>query len=299
MDSALIEIDGITLTKLEEVYADISSPSPTPYALFFAKGEGFVLTVYGEKNGVHRVFFQGPNAEKEAKLWGEIKKQEKKETPILVLPKGDQIGSDEVGTGDFFGPVIVVASYVPKAKKARLKELGVTDSKKMDDETILALGPTLIKEFSYSALTLSNEKYNEVRSQGLNMNAIKAKMHNRALLNLKNKFPEATCCIDQFAEEKLYYSYLKQEKEIAKPIVFSTKGESIFPSVALASVIARYSFLRKMEEMGKEYGLSFPLGAGKEVDIFIKKLLQEKGEEIFLKIGKLNFANWKKAHEEN
>jgi ribonuclease HII len=38
-----------------------------------------------------------------------------------------------------------------------------------------------------------------------------------------------------------------------KNITFHTKGESLYPSVALASVIARYSFLRKMEELSEHY----------------------------------------------
>ena len=40
------------------------------------------------------------------------------------------IGSDEVGTGDYFGPIVVTASYVTKEDIPYLEELGVKDSKK-------------------------------------------------------------------------------------------------------------------------------------------------------------------------
>ena len=105
-------------------------------------------------------------------------------------------------------------------------------------------------------------------------------MHNRALLNLRKKYPNASACIDQFAEPKLYFSYLKGEEEVLKDLDFSVKGESVFPVVALASVIARYRFLTKMEEMGKEYGLTFPLGSGKDVDEFAVKFAKKYGLDI-------------------
>lgn len=41
------------------------------------------------------------------------------------------VGSDEVGTGDFFGPMTVVAVYVDAKQIPLLKELGVKDSKKL------------------------------------------------------------------------------------------------------------------------------------------------------------------------
>ncbi len=39
------------------------------------------------------------------------------------------IGSDEVGTGDYFGPITVACVYADKVKLPLLKELGVKDSK--------------------------------------------------------------------------------------------------------------------------------------------------------------------------
>lgn len=43
------------------------------------------------------------------------------------------LGSDEVGTGDFFGPMTVVAVYVDAKQIPLLKELGVKDSKNLND----------------------------------------------------------------------------------------------------------------------------------------------------------------------
>ena len=77
-----------------------------------------------------------------------------------------------------------------------------------------------------------------------------------------------------------------------KGISFKTKGESLFPSVALASVIARYSFLLEKEKLEKKYGLEFPCGAGKKVDEFKKILLGKVGQEEYDKLVKKNFKNY-------
>lgn len=295
------------LKKLRRFYDSSSLISENPYILFFAKEQGLSLSVYKKdpKALNYKAVFQGKNAESESKIWlkenGCKLQPEKSHGPSIEVKKPsskaffrfvDQIGSDEVGTGDFFGPVCVAAAYVSRAGLSRLTELGVTDSKKMDDEYILSIGPKLIKEFPYAQLALAPEKYNEVHQKGLNMNSIKAKMHNACLFRLKEKYPEARLFQDQFAESGLYYSYLKGEKDVARGIIFSTKGELAFPSVALASVIARYSFLRKMKALDEEYGTHFPLGSGSQVDEFAAEFVKQHGIEELTKIAKISFKNF-------
>ncbi|HBE99254.1 MAG TPA: ribonuclease HIII, partial [Firmicutes bacterium] len=72
---------------------------------------------------------------------------------------------DEVGTGDFFGPVCVCAAYLEEKELPRIEELGITDSKKMNDGYILEIGPTLIQEFEYSQLSLPNSRFNQIHGR--------------------------------------------------------------------------------------------------------------------------------------
>ena len=302
--SITLLFDEATFHEAKCFYNDIGAikEAPTPYMDFFAVSLDTTISVYSKiHNGFRKCLIQGENAESEAAIWiakGAIpeEKSEKKEASLRNYYP--QIGSDEVGTGDYFGPVIVVAAYVKKEDLPLLKELGITDSKKMNDPYILSIGQKLISTFPYSQLCLDNEKYNEVREKGINLNAMKAKMHNRALGNLKKKYPSSKVYIDQFAEEGLYYSYLKGEEDVVRDIVFSTKGETHFPSVALASVIARYSFLRHMEELSKSLGKEIPFGASGEVTEFARQIYKEKGLEELDKISKANFANRKKVIED-
>lgn len=295
-NSISISVDEATAERMESFYQNKMEVDPSSPISMRAKEEKTSITLYKRnKKGERKALFQGEDALNEARIWDEnATSLLSKTAKNIIINRYPQIGSDEVGTGDFFGPIIVTAAFIEKEDLPLLEELGITDSKKMSDQRILELGPELIKRFDYSELSLSNDVYNEKVSKKFNMNAIKAKMHNAALLNLKKRHPEAYVYIDQFAEESLYYSYLKGEKEILQGINFMTKGESHFPAVALASVIARYAFLRKMAKLSETYGVSFPLGAGLEVDEFASSFLSKFGEKELSKVAKLNFANYKK-----
>lgn len=293
-----LSLDESTLRKMREFYEEELVQNENPLIYFQSRSKEVTITAYNKaKNGLHKVVFQGREALYESKIWGEPdrvvepKKPKINATPITAE---EQIGSDEVGTGDFFGPIIVVAAYVAKKDLPLLKRLGVTDSKLLTDEKILEIGPKLISALDYSQLCLDNLKFNEVTAKGFNMNKIKAKMHNRCLLNVHERHKEANIYQDQFAEPYLYFSYLKDEKEVLRNITFATKGETKFPSVAAASVIARYSFLRHMEKLSEEYGVDFPFGASEKVERFAKAFLKQHGEEEMKKVAKVSFATMKK-----
>lgn len=297
MNICSIALTEETIKKIEEEYLPFSLTPPHEAMEFYAQNKEVTIAIYlkKDKEGKRKVVFSGKEAERIAKKYGFCGDNSEK-ARISAINGYPQIGSDEVGTGDFFGPICVVASFVKKEDLPRLKELGIQDSKKMDDAHILKIGPTLIKEFPYSSLSLSPQEYNEVHKD-INMNAIKAKMHDKALGNLAKKYPGSFIYMDQFAPEPLYYSYLKDVKNPLRGITFSTKGESLYPSVALSSVIARYAFLRKMKAMGKFYGVEFPFGASASVTEFAKEFVEKYSLEELAKVAKISFANYEKLTE--
>lgn len=295
-----IEVNTLLKEEIIKTYASFKEENNGEYIEFFARGEGFVVTIYSsKKKDLFKVFFTGENALKEAKRFDENAEEIKaKETTAPTKEcwevLDDQIGSDEVGTGDFFGPVCVCAAYVKKSDIVRLRELGVDDSKRLSDDDIRRIGKILIKEFEYSQLSLDNVKFNELVDKNMNMNEMKVKMHNRCLLNLQKKHKDVNyILVDEFAKEKTYYSYLKDEKNVVKNITFKTKGESYFPSVAVGSIIARFSFLQKMDAMSKKYRMEFPFGASKKVTDFGKSFIEKYGLKEFNKVVKKNFVNYK------
>ena len=301
-NSVTLTVDGLTVNKMREYYKNNLRPNDGEYVDFEARVNDIIITAFITKKERKKVFFLGEGALEEAQKWDEEAKPNEKQEQEKIewICFDDQIGSDEVGVGDFLGPMIVVAAYVNKKDIKKLKELGIQDSKKMTDKQIMEVGPLLVKKFQFSKLTLQNSKYNELVDRGENINSMKAKMHNRALLNmLKGHEDVKNIFVDQFVEEKTYYKYLNDEnEEQVRNITFKTKGESYFPCVALASVIARYAYLLEMEKLSKKYGCDFPFGAGKRVNVFAKKFVKKYGEKELYKIAKKNFANYNEVIEQ-
>jgi ribonuclease HIII len=295
-----LKADSELLIKIREAYQEYMIADDGEYVLFRAKKDTTIITAYkNTKSKLNKITFAGQGFLHEAKKWDATltinEKNYDSEEPLGWFMVDDQIGSDEVGTGDFFGPICVCAAYVRKEDVAYLRKIGVTDSKKISDDYILKITPQLIKKFSYSQVSLNNEKYNELTSKKININEMKARLHNRVLLNLIKKHNNVKhVFVDQFVSETKFMAYASRDKEIARNVVFKTKGESRFPSVALASVIARYSFLKKMEALGKKYDCQFPFGASAKVDAFAQFFIDRFGKEEMNKVAKINFANYKR-----
>ena len=297
MKNVVIVVDEKKCKEIEKFYSIYEKENKNEYILFFAKKEGLAVSIFDNKKGQQfKVLFTGEYALIEAKKWdknaSEVKKEKKTIKKSNWLCLDDQIGSDEVGTGDFVGPIVVCAAYVKQSDIPLLKQIGVDDSKRLKDEDILRVGKTLLENIDYSILRLENEKYNSLIDEGKNINEIKAIMHNKALLNMKNKHHVKNILVDEFVGEEKYYDYLVKQDEILKGITFKTKGETYYPSVAAASIIARYIFLKTMDELKEKYGVEIPFGASKKVDAFVKNIYKIYGENEAKKIVKKNFANY-------
>lgn len=291
--------------KMIDYYDLLRRDKKPPYSVFQAEEGGTIITLY--ESG--KVMFQGISADIDANMWmdleshynnrdidSELKKKEEKEDDKTYYYY-DAIGSDEVGTGDYFGPIIVTATLVDKSTRKLLEDLKIMDSKKMTDDKIRRCAPILMNKLPYATFTLSNTKYNEMSSKGFNMNKIKAILHNRVLFELSNKgIPYHKIIVDQFTTPRSYFSYLKQEniEDKVTKITFLTKGESKHLSVAAASVISRYRFLQEMDKLSEKYKVDIPKGASPKVDSVAKKILDTYGKNELSKIVKLNFKNTEK-----
>lgn len=291
MANITIIVNEEKIKKMKIFYEDFMQEVTNPYIVFSAKIDGCVINLYTS----NKCTFQGEYAEDEALIWQDLEEEVSvSEWKVRV----SHIGSDEVGTGDFFGPIVVCACFVSEEDIPWISKLGVTDSKKLSDDKIREIGKELIKKLPYSSLVCDNITYNKQIANGLNMNSIKAILHNRALLNVikKKNLDKPFIIMDQFAEKDLYYSYLKNTKdEIVKDIIFKTKGETFAPAIACASIIARYRFIEKMDEMSKNFKLGeFPKGASQLVDTFGQLFVKMYGFDKLSEIAKMNFKNVEK-----
>lgn len=297
----VIRVDNDTKKLMNEFYKDMKRDKTPPYAVFQADTGDTIVTLY--ESG--KAMFQGVSADIEAGMWESIRKDKdnidyfmdtkdtkiKKEEQVDIPSDIASVGSDEVGTGDYYGPIVVTASFVSKDNISFLTELGVRDSKKLSDEQILKIVPKIIKKIPYKTIMLSNKEYNDNYGKDMNMNKIKAVLHNKVLTEMVKDNDYDYIVVDQFEPEKSYYNHLSDVPNPLKGITFITKAEDKCLSVAVSSLISRYIFIKEMDKLGDKYGIFLPKGANYYVEDVGIKLVNKYGEKILHDIAKLNFSN--------
>ena len=304
-----LKVSEKTKEMMNEFFADLKRIKTPPYAVFQADDGDTVVTLYESGKAV----FQGKDADLSSEFWIESeimnsgsatvtnsndkKKEEKKEK---VLPiRINSIGSDEVGTGDYFGPIVVTSCYVSKENIDFLIDLGVRDSKKLTDEKIMKLVPEIIKKIPYKTYILSNLEYNAHYKNNINMNMLKAILHNKVLYEMKSLgYAYDYIVVDQFEYPAAYFKHIASSTKQVKDIFFLTKAEDQCLSVACASMISRYIFIKKMKELSNSLGINIPKGASDKVDEVGKYIVSKYGKSKLNEIAKINFKNTEKILEE-
>lgn len=305
-----VKLSNNTMKEMEEFFEDFKREKTPPYAVFQADDADCVVTLYQSGKAV----FQGISADISAQMWIERErrlnpsknvdvknsdqKEKKEKKEIIIDPKiynANCIGSDEVGTGDYFGPIVVTSAYVNKKNIKWLEELGVKDSKKLTDDKIMEIVPEIIKKIPYKSVILTNKEYNERYNENNNMNKLKAILHNNVLSKLSNEIKDYEyIVVDEFATKYVYYNYLKESSKVVRNITFMTKGEDKCLAVACASLISRFIFIKEFDKLSDKVDEFLPKGASDAVNDMGKKLINKFGKDILKDVAKLNFKNTEK-----
>lgn len=292
--NVVIKVNDEIKQKMIEYYKDKMRDKVIPYVVFQAEEEDTVITMY--ESG--KVMFQGKSADVDASMWGMMldnteEKREAKKKEDAKYYNVNAVGSDEVGTGDYFGPIVVTACYVRREDIPFLESLGVGDSKKIDDNKILKMAPEIAKKIKYRSVILTNKEYNEKYARDVNMNKIKAILHNRVLYQLmEEEHPDVDYIIvDEFAREARYYAYLEGIDKVQRNITFMTKAEDKNLAVGCGSIISRYIFLKEFDKLCDSIHIPLPKGAGSDVDKIGEEVVEKYGRDKLKEIAKFNFKN--------
>ena len=174
-NNVVIRVSDKTKEKMLKYYEDKKRDKVIPYVVFQAVDNDTVVTMY--ESG--KVMFQGNSADIDSQMWIEMdgvekiqKERKEKEKEDIKYYNCSSIGSDEVGTVDYFCTIVVTASYVIKEDIHFLEVLGIKDSKKLTDEKILEIAPKVAKKIKYNSIILSNTEYNQ-KYKDNNMNKMK------------------------------------------------------------------------------------------------------------------------------
>lgn len=299
----VIKADDKLLEEMKAYYLqDIQDDANIPHTKFVVSNKDYKVIAYQ----TNKVMFQGKEASYQASIWQELSTSAQPvnntvtssiDHPLNSLKLDEYIGSDEVGTGDYFGPVVVTSAYINLNLLKQLAHLNITDSKNLTDDKIRVIAQDLKEIIPHYTYILNNEDYNQHQPTN-NLNQIKAKMHNYAIGQCMKKInKKVPVVLDQFCQPKTYYAYLVNQKNIIQDIIFETKAESKYLGVAIASILARDAFLEEMDKLSNMVDTNLLKGASNKVDQQGADLVLKHGKEILTKIAKLHFENTNKINE--
>ena len=140
-------------------------------------------------------------------------------------------GTDEVGRGPLVGPVVAASVILPKNYKLE----GLTDSKKLSEKKRNAFYDILMKDAISIGIGIVSEKIIDE----INILEASRLAMNMALDNLDVK------------PEYILSDAMKLDRDV--PVIPIIHGDAKSLSIAAASVIAKVTRDRMMEELGKKY----------------------------------------------
>lgn len=201
------------------------------------------------------------------------------------------LGSDEVGVGDFFGPTVYCCvKLTPESIEYISKNyLVIKDSKKMTDDEICSLFENHIKDnIDYKVISVFDREI----PHGLNSIDQKSYYHNQLINQFEQQRYEV---IDLYTTENNFWKVSNRLKlSWPENVVLETKADGKYYSVALASIIARYHFVKEMDKLDSKYDYDFPYGANvaKEAQVVADLL----GKEEMANFVKTSFKTYDNLH---
>jgi len=255
-DLTLLKKQGYTEIPICSLYEDIRLQKENVTLILYKSGK---LLLQGPIKEVHHI-------SKELSLHLPIHKH--KEIKFHT-ESGWIIGSDESLKGDTFGGITVAAVKADDTIRKQLLELGVADSKTLDDREIIPLAEKIKHLAPCEIIDILPEEYN--KSHGIT--SLLNKLHSQCATYLKpgthivDKYPGCTAGSIQLE-----------------------KAESKYIEVAAASILARAAALHQLNYLSTLAG--FPLPKGSTHVLGGLQELQKRNLD-FNKFTKMDFRNVK------
>jgi len=209
------------------------------------------------------------------------------ENSISILENYEYtIGSDETGKGEWYGPLVITSVCTSHEENLKLKEIGVTDSKKLSRKQIGNLYRKIEKlNINHETIVLTPFSYNKLyakfKSEGKNLNHLLAYLHSKAITTLLSQVNTSNVLviIDKFDYKKMN-EYLDVNDSVK--IIQENNGEKFIP-VAASSIIAKYHYEKTLKDIEKRYNINLRKTKPKNID-----------KNIIDKVAKVHFKNVKK-----
>lgn len=253
-------------------------------AVMYTSGK---LVIQGKENLVNEVLDQALGSEK-------LKDDD---VSSIGLSEADLIvGCDEAGKGEFFGPLVLAACYIPIEMRDEIVGLGVDDSKKLTDDKIITIVEKLQEKVLFELNIVNPGRLNQRWRKIKNISEIMAQEYAVIIKKVSNEIgdfkKQGAIVVDRFTKISS-----RMEKSLDE-VGISMGGDGVkcvqipngerYLSVAVASVLARAKYLEVMNDYELEYERKFPRGYSGVVE-FSEKFIEDFGSEVFQSVAKTFF----------
>ena len=294
--SGIREIDELLVVALPRMHAAGLFPeSMDPIAhglklVFPAGKKPAVVSIYhSQKKGLSVVPGGGPGKAVAQQVAALLRPEPALPEEELALSRW--AGTDEAGKGDYFGPLVTCGVVLDTDLAEEIVGMGAMDSKRLAGGRIESLARTLRRVLGDRAATVVvgpqryNQLYDQMRARGQKLNHLLAWCHGRVVKDLaERRHPFDAVVVDRFASRSLIQRSIPAGIElIARP-----RAEDN-PAVAAASILARDTYVRRLQRLSDEIGFKLTPGAGPPVIRTGKKVVERHGSDALGRIGKLHF----------
>ena len=260
------------------------------HAHFSARGEGVIVTLYRSGKlvvqGGSTELFVGRylNGSAGKMVTSGAPARAKASSRAVPLSSGPEVGGDESGKGDYFGPLCVAAIRLNPGDGEKLVAAGITDSKKVTDKVILRQAPLLRENYAFALRVLSPTEYNRRHTETGNVAILLSELYRELVEELAEENDHVI--IDQFSKNE---SRLKSAMKGLGVKLTQMHRAEVHASVAAASFLAREAFLNGLRELGEEVAVELPKGAGSPVLKAGREFVQIHGESELGRVAKVHF----------
>ena len=210
-------------------------------------------------------------------------------------PAGAELGMDESGKGDWFGPLVVAAVYVGPEAVAALRKAGVRDSKLLAPEELAQVAArikSIVPASAHEVLALEPSAYNRRYAVLGNINLLLAELYVETAAPVVARTGATTIICDQFSQRADRLNSVFASAGLPRPQQMH-HAEAASIAVAAASVLATARFQAELVRLGALAGLGGPLPRGASAITLLRRaaltILGREGAEGLGRYAKLNF----------
>ncbi len=180
-----------------------------------------------------------------------------------------QVGCDEAGKGDVFGPLVVCCCAIKPENFLKVLELSPKDSKAVKDHVLIQKAQRLKELTDCLCKVLEPKELNEFYEKQGNLNRILDILYAELIGKMRARYPTCAIFVDAYSHKNPF----------GRDVVFEHKGER-HVSVSVASMVARAEFLSWLKEK------NLPKGSSRESMRMARELYQRdrEGAKALLKL---------------